>query len=444
MPECLAYAYFVGSGTDGMRLATSEDGLTWKACGSAVVRPAPDTLMRDPFLFVHNSCYHLLWTQGWKGSGIGYSTSADLLHWDSPRTLQPMPEGWAENAWAPKAVYCPDTADFLLTWASQLCSEAGSARQPQRMYASRASSDWRAFTEPIELYAPGKSVIDGAVFRHGGRWGMVVKDESPVDRGGGEAAGAGAGAGSIEVMGALHCVWSDEAAGSYAALGPATSMGQPGCKLEGPAVYCPSNGSGSVGEGGEIWVFAEAYVEQRMRLLVHDGEAWCDRSAALVMPKGCCHGSVCAISETTLAGLIAYRDRDVPPAPAEASSAAGGARALTQSPPADFEMSDAHRAGFASELETIIRSYAGAISNNPNENLVSELIYSPEHEDAGDGCLVVVQCPTGAGGEPGLHLPAFLSAGQRQEVHRLCALLLLHHPSHGEGPLRHIVISRVG
>jgi len=222
------------------------------------------------------------------------------------------------------------------------------------------------------------------------------------------------------------------------ALWIAAAARQQGCKLEGPAVHCPGSG----GEGGEIWVFAEAYAEQRMRLLVYDGEAWRDKSAALVMLKGRCHGSVCAISETTLAGLIAYRD--APPPSAEASSAASGAGALTQSPPADFEMSDAHRAAFASELEAIIRSYAEEVSNNPNENLVSELIYSPEHKDAGDGCLVVVQCPTGAGGEPGLHLPAFLSAGQRQEVHRLCVLLLLHHPSQGEGPLRHIVISGLG
>jgi len=81
-------------------------------------------------------------------------------------------------------------------------------------------------------------------------------------------------------------------------------MGQPGCKLEVPAVYCPGSG----GEGGEIWVFAEAYAEQRMRLLVYGGEAWRDKSAALVMPKakGCCHGSVCAISETMLAGLYIF------------------------------------------------------------------------------------------------------------------------------------------
>ena len=63
------FAYFKGNGEDGMHLAHSEDGLTWRALkhDSAFFKPTvgAEKLTRDPSIVRgSDGTYHMVWTAG--------------------------------------------------------------------------------------------------------------------------------------------------------------------------------------------------------------------------------------------------------------------------------------------------------------------------------------------------------------------------------------------
>ena len=83
--ELFLFSYFKGHG-DGLHLAWSEDGLMWHALNGdkplITGETGPEKLMRDPFLLTApDGWFHLVWTAGWHGKGIGYAYSRDLLTW---------------------------------------------------------------------------------------------------------------------------------------------------------------------------------------------------------------------------------------------------------------------------------------------------------------------------------------------------------------------------
>jgi hypothetical protein len=178
-----ALAYFTGEGTDGLHLALSTDGLSWRpvAGGRGLFHAGvgDENLMRDPFILpaADGAGFHLLWTTGWRGRSLGYAFSSDLVHWTAARALPvaaTLPD--AENVWAPEAVSDPATGEILVYFAT---------RQPSRYDGHRMlairTRDFVHFTGPELFYDPGHSVIDAHLVPDPARrrWVMIAKDERP-------------------------------------------------------------------------------------------------------------------------------------------------------------------------------------------------------------------------------------------------------------------------
>src|ERR1035437_6561065 len=85
------FCYFKGNG-DGLHLAYSNDGYSWKALfnDSILLKPtvSKDKLMRDPCIIKGgDKMYHLVWTVSWNDRGIGYASSRDLIHWSEQKFI---------------------------------------------------------------------------------------------------------------------------------------------------------------------------------------------------------------------------------------------------------------------------------------------------------------------------------------------------------------------
>jgi hypothetical protein len=82
------FTSFRGNG-DGLHLAASVDGRTWKDLNKVFLKPAVGSgLMRDPHILRGpDGIYRMVWTTGWKDKGIGYASSTDLVNWSKQRYL---------------------------------------------------------------------------------------------------------------------------------------------------------------------------------------------------------------------------------------------------------------------------------------------------------------------------------------------------------------------
>ena len=114
------FAYFKGNGEDGMHLAHSADGLTWRALrhDSAFFKPTvgAERLTRDPSVVRGpDGTYHMVWTAGWTERGFGYARSKDLITWTNETYVPVMAhEPTARNTWAPEFEVPPADARRLL------------------------------------------------------------------------------------------------------------------------------------------------------------------------------------------------------------------------------------------------------------------------------------------------------------------------------------------
>lgn len=185
----ILFSYFVGNGEDGLHLAWSEDGHTFRALndGKPLIAPkvGESSLMRDPSIARGpDGTFHMVWTTGWKANTIGYAHSKDLIHWSEQRALQVMPKGEeVRNCWAPEVFYDEPNKRFVVVWASSVAGrfpetlDEGHHDYNHRLYAF-TTKDFRDIGETDLFYNPGFQVIDGAIFRTGDRYAMVVKDET--------------------------------------------------------------------------------------------------------------------------------------------------------------------------------------------------------------------------------------------------------------------------
>jgi beta-xylosidase len=187
--DLLVFSFFRKNGEDGLFLAASDDGLRWTPLNNdqPLLKPVvgESKLMRDPSITRGpDGRFHMVWTTSWEGRTIGYAWSDDLVNWSPQRAITPMPElDGVHNCWAPEVFYDERRGEFLVVWASTITGRfpetlgTGNRDLNHRQYAF-----WtRDFTEigPAELfYDPGFIVIDAAIFRHGGRYAMVVKNET--------------------------------------------------------------------------------------------------------------------------------------------------------------------------------------------------------------------------------------------------------------------------
>ena len=185
------FSYFTDNGQDGLHLAYSSDGLTWKTmnAGKSFLKPTVgvDKLMRDPFILPgKDGIFRMVWTCSWKERQIGYASSKDLLNWSEQVPIPVMAmEPTAKNCWAPEMVYDPQNNNWIIFWATTIPGRhseiADSEREKglnHRMYCT-TSSDFISFSPTKLFFNPDFSVIDATIILKNNVYYMILKNENP-------------------------------------------------------------------------------------------------------------------------------------------------------------------------------------------------------------------------------------------------------------------------
>ena len=126
----------------------------------------------------------MVWTTGWWDNHIGYASTKDFLTWSEQKILPVMAhEPGVRNSWAPEAVWDARREQFLIFWASTIRGKfpetAGASEDDlnHRIY-STTTKDWQTFTETKLFLDPGFSVIDATMVPAGGKFHLIIKDET--------------------------------------------------------------------------------------------------------------------------------------------------------------------------------------------------------------------------------------------------------------------------
>lgn len=271
------FSYFKGHG-DGLHLAWSSDGFNWKALNGDQPFVAPvagkEKIMRDPFLFpAPDGLFHLVWTAEWRGYGIGYASSPDLIQWSSQQFLPVMAhEPTVRNCWAPEIFFDEPENQYLIYWASSIPGRFPDTDHPgddglnHRMYCV-TTRDFKTYGKTKLFFDGGFNVIDATLVKDGDRYIMFMKDETlnPCQKNIRVAV-------SHQLFGRFESV-SPPITGSYWAEGPTA------IKIE------------------EKWI---VYFDKYKLNLIggvrsSDLKTWEDISDLLHFPKGAQHGSVVRI-----------------------------------------------------------------------------------------------------------------------------------------------------
>lgn len=170
---------------EGLCFIYSRDGLHWDSIPGTWLAPElGDSIMRDPSIWRgEDGTYHLVWTIAWKGdTGIGYSSSTDLIHWTPQRRIPVMDSiRHTYSVWAPELFYDDTKGEYMIVFTAQVDDKTSTGRRNEhgdyhRMYYV-TTRDFVAFSEPRLLYDAGYSCIDGVIVKRGeGDYVLVAKD----------------------------------------------------------------------------------------------------------------------------------------------------------------------------------------------------------------------------------------------------------------------------
>src|SRR5215207_2795659 len=187
--EVYLFSYFKDNGQDGLHLAYSLDGYTWKSLkrDSSFLIPisGKDKLMRDPCIIRGaDNKFHMVWTVSWNEKGIGYASSDDLVHWSEQQYIPVMEhEDSARNCWAPEIFYDSETKEYMIYWATTISGrfpsteKSGDDKYNHRIYYT-TTKDFKTFGKTQLLYDHGFNVIDATIIRNRKQYVMVFKDET--------------------------------------------------------------------------------------------------------------------------------------------------------------------------------------------------------------------------------------------------------------------------
>jgi beta-xylosidase len=272
----LLFSFFRNNGEDGLYLAASNDGLTWRPLNHdrPLLRPevGESRLVRDPSIArAPDGTFHMVWTTSWDGKTIGYASSRDLRHWSPQRAIDVMAGIEAvANCWAPELFY--DNGEWIVLWASTVAGRfpetLGTAgrRNNHRIYAAR-TRDFVTFTPPKLFYDPGFIVIDAALFRPAQtpkRYAMVVKNETLTP----EAKH-------------LFLTWADSLDGPWT---------KPSAPISGKQW---AEGPSPVRIGGYWYIYFDKYRDHRYGAIrSRDLDHWEDITERIRFPAGTRHGTV--------------------------------------------------------------------------------------------------------------------------------------------------------
>jgi hypothetical protein len=284
--ELFLFSYFKAHG-DGLYLAWSEDGFIWHGLNDEksfiTGETGPEKLMRDPFLLPgQDGWFHLVWTAGWNGKGIGYARSRDLLSWSAQHFLGVMGhEPLARNCWAPEIFYDTQREEYIIYWASTIpgkfpeTDEMGDDGFNHRMYYT-TTRDFNTFGETRLFFDGGFNVIDATLVKDGDRYVLFMKDETlrPCQKNIRVAI-------SHEIFSGFHDV-SPPITGDFWAEGPT-------------AIRI-----------GEMWVvyFDKYKLNKIGAVRSSDLRVWEDISGKVAFPQGAQHGSVARIAFERIKHLL--------------------------------------------------------------------------------------------------------------------------------------------
>ena len=182
------FSYFKDNGKDGLHLAYSYDGYRFTALkkDSSFLRPilSKDSLMRDPCIIRGaDGRFHMVWTISWNEKGIGYASSADLIHWSEQQYIPVMAgEDSARNCWAPEITYDPKKKQYMIYWATTISGRYPADTAVERGYNHRlyyvTTKNFKKFSKTKLLYNHWFNVIDASIVADGNRFIMFLKDET--------------------------------------------------------------------------------------------------------------------------------------------------------------------------------------------------------------------------------------------------------------------------
>jgi hypothetical protein len=274
------FSYFKNNGEDGLHLAYSNDGYSWMTLknDSSLLKPmvGGDKLMRDPCIIRGaDGKFHMVWTVSWKEKGIGYASSADLVHWSTQQYLPVMEHEPATlNAWAPEIFYDSKNKEYLIFWASTIpgrfaeTEKSGDDKYNHRMYYV-TTKDFKKISDTKLFYNQGFNVIDATIQQDGNRYVMILKDETrnPPQKN-------------------LRVAFSENAAGPYGKPSPPITGNY---WAEGPTVLKVRN---------EWIVYFDKYTQHLYGAVTStDLVNWTDISDKIKFPKGTRHGTAFTITK---------------------------------------------------------------------------------------------------------------------------------------------------
>jgi len=288
--SCYLFSYFTDNGQDGLRLACSHDGLEWNTLneGRSFLKPeVGGRLMRDPCVVQDgDGAFRMVWTTSWNDQGIGTASSKDLINWSEQKFVPVMKhEPGARNSWAPETTWDPLGKKFYVYWASTIpgrfpeTDKGGDDSYNHRMYAT-TTTDFKDFTKTRLFYEPGFNVIDSTIIHEGGRFVMILKDETrhpPAKN--------------------LRVATAPRMTGPWKTA--ETAFTPKGLWVEGPSLL----------KVGEFWhVYFDCYREKRFGAMrTRDFKTWEDISGEISFPKGVRHGTAFEVSPDVLRALKAHR-----------------------------------------------------------------------------------------------------------------------------------------
>jgi hypothetical protein len=175
----------------GLRFIYSNDAYNWTAIDTVFLKPETGNakIMRDPSISRgKDGVFRLVWTTGWKDDqGIGYASSADLIHWSPQQHINVMGyEPTAVNAWAPEIFYDDEADHFVIVWASTVPFKFEKGQEDERnnhrLYYT-ITKDFKTFS-PTKLFLDPKfSVIDAEILKRGKNdYVLVMKDNTRPNR----------------------------------------------------------------------------------------------------------------------------------------------------------------------------------------------------------------------------------------------------------------------
>jgi len=270
--------------TDGLHLASSEDGLHWTDLGGSFLKPeVGGQLMRDPSMVrAPDGTYHLVWTTNWKGDkGFGYASSKDLIHWSKQEFIPVMAhEPDVVNVWAPELFYDQDSEQFIIIWASTIPFRFPKGEEDEknnhRMYYT-TTKDFKSFSKAALFSDPGFSIIDAVIVKERkDKYVLVLKDNTRPNRN-------------------IRVAFSDRLLGPYHNVSSAFTE----YLTEGPTV---------AKVGGDWLIYFDQYRDKTYGAVkTSDFKTFVNISGEITIPKDHKHGTIALIKRRTLKNLIKLR-----------------------------------------------------------------------------------------------------------------------------------------